>query len=380
MASDPKTISARLPDGMDDASAVRRILAHIDNKTTDLGDAVWRERVENYRSPERYAAELSLLRHYPTPFCPSAALAEPGAYIAREAAGTPLLAVRDENGTVRAFRNACRHRGMQVAEGSGCKKAFACRYHGWTYGLDGALKRIPHEEGFPGLDKATHGLVPVHAEERSGIVFVTQEPAGKALEALPPLITPGQRIFAEPQETVVDANWKIFLEGFIEGYHIRSTHPETFLPYGFDNLNLIDLFGRNSRVTYPFRRIRKLAELPEEERTVSGYLTYVYQLFPNVLVTRLSSHTKLVILEPLTIGTTKMIVYSLTNGDGPGALEEAMRDAEFVSTTGAAEDREVVKAIQRGLTSGANDVFTFGRFESAIVHFHRTLTAALGGV
>lgn len=77
-------------------------------------------------------------------------------------------------------------------------------------------------------------------------------------------------------ESVVEANWKIFLEGFIEGYHIRSTHPETFLPYGFDNLNVIDIFGRNSRVTYPFRRIRKLAELPETERKVTGFLTYVY--------------------------------------------------------------------------------------------------------
>jgi len=363
---------------MDDRSVVRRILEHIERRTTDLGDDVWRERVENYRSPERYAAEVQLLKHFPVPFCPSAALRETGAYVAREAAGTPLLVVRDSDGSVRAFRNACRHRGMQVAEGSGCRKAFACRYHGWTYGLDGKLKRVPHEEGFPGVDKSEHGLVPVKAEERNGIVFVTQDPAGKALEDLPPLISADQRPFAEPEESIIEANWKLFLEGFIEGYHIRSTHPETFLPYGFDNLNLIDLFGRNSRVTYPFRRIRKLAELPEEERKVAGYLTYVYQLFPNVLVTRLSSHTKLVILEPLAIDRTKMIVYSLTNGDGPGAIEEAKRDAEFVSTTGAAEDREVVCAIQRGLASGANDVFTFGKFESAIVHFHRTLGKALG--
>ena len=375
MAANPET----KPEGrgMDDLSAVRRILEHIENRTTDVGTEVWVEPVEHYRSPGRYAAELALLRRYPVAFCPSAALAETGAYVAREAAGTPLLAVRAADGTVKAFRNACRHRGMQVAEGSGCKKAFACRYHGWTYGLDGALKRIPHEEGFPGLDKSEHGLVPVKAEERNGIVFITQDSPGKALEDLPPLIGTEQ-VYYGHEESVVEANWKIFLEGFIEGYHIRSTHPETFLPYGFDNLNLIDHFGRNSRVTYPFRRIRKLAELPEEERKVTGFLTYVYQLFPNVLITRLSSHTKLVILEPLTIGTTKMVVYSLTNSDAPGSLEEAKRDAEFVSTTGAAEDREVVKAIQRGLASGANDVFTFGKFESAIAHFHRTLTASLG--
>ena len=51
-------------------------------------------------------------------------------------------------------------------------------------------------------------------------------------------------------------------KSFIEGYHIKSTHPESFLPYGFDNLNVIDLFGRHSRVTYPFQRIKKLAKVP----------------------------------------------------------------------------------------------------------------------
>ena len=369
-------MAATMNAAMDDQSAVRRILAHIENRTTDLGTEVWREPVENYRSPERYAAEVALMRRFPVPFCPSASLPEAGSYVAREAAGVPLLVVRNPEGGVNAFRNACRHRGMQVAEDAGCKKAFACRYHGWTYGLDGALKRVPHEEGFPGLDKSQHGLVPVKAVEKNGIVFVTQDSPGAPLEDLPALLEPEQRLFG-CDETVMEANWKVFLEGFIEGYHIRSTHPETFLPYGFDNLNLIDIFGRNCRVTYPFRRIRKLAELPEAERKVTGFLTYVYHLFPNVLVTVLSSHTKLVILEPLSIDSTKMITYSLTNSGAPGAEEEAKRDAQFVSTTGAAEDREVVRAIQRGIASNANEVFTFGKFESAIVHFHRTLDAAL---
>lgn len=376
MAANPKAMDDQ-SDRMDDLSVVRRILAHIENRTTDLGTEVWHEPVENYRSPERYAAELALLRRFPIAFCPSAALAETGSYIARVAAGVPLLVVRNEKGGVNAFQNACRHRGMLVAEGSGCKKAFACRYHGWTYALDGKLKRIPHEEGFPGLDKSTHGLVPVSAVERDGIVFVTQDSPGEALEGLPRMISPEQRLFGH-DESVLEANWKVFMEGFIEGYHIRSTHPETFLPYGFDNLNLIDIFGRNSRVTYPFRRIRKLAELPEAERKVSGFLTYVYHLFPNVLVTVLSSHTKLVILEPLAIDRTKMITWSLTNSGAPGAEEDAKRDQNFVSNVGAVEDREVTASIQRGLATNANEVFTFGRFESAIVHFHQTLRAALG--
>jgi phenylpropionate dioxygenase-like ring-hydroxylating dioxygenase large terminal subunit len=256
-----------------------------------------------------------------------------------------------------------------------------CGYHGWTYQLDGKLRHVPHEHGFPGLDKNLHGLVPVRAEERLGLVFVTQdEPAlcNDSPDELPDLISPEQQLFAT-SERVTEANWKILLEGFIEGYHIRPTHSETFYPYGFDNLNVVETFGPNSRVTYPFRRIGKLSAVPPEERRVDGLLTYVYHLFPNVLITVLSRHTNIVVLEPLTLESTKVITYSLTNrgSDQAEMRREAERDAEFVGETGASEDRAVVCAIQRGIASGANESFTFGRFESAIVNFHRALGAAL---
>lgn len=368
--------------GMDDQSVAQRVLDHIANGTTDLGAAVWREPVANYRSPERLQAELErVLRRSPTPFCPSAAVPEAGSFVTREAAGIPIVVVRGSDGRVRAFRNACRHRGMQVASGTGCARAFVCRYHGWTYNLEGRLRHIPHEAGFPGFDKEAHPLVPVTATERFGLVFVTQdEPAlgDDSLGGLDRLIAPDQRLFASAERDF-EVNWKIFLESFIEGYHIKSTHPESFLPYGFDNLNVIDLFGRNSRVTYPFQRIKKLAKVPPAERRVDGLLTYVYHLFPNVLITVLSRHTNVVILEPLAVDRTRQFTYTLTNGGGddPAALAEARRDAEFVGNTGTLEDRAVVHAIQRGLASGANEAFTFGRYESAIAHFHRTLTSLL---
>ena len=312
-------------------------------------------------------------------FCPSAALAEPGAYVARQQVGTPIVAVRGEDGVVRAFRNVCRHRGMAVArQSSGCAKAFVCGYHGWTYGLDGRLRFVPDEEGFPGLDKAEHGLVSVRADERGGLVFITQDDGGDdaLLDDIPDLIGADNSLYGDG-EAMQQVNWKVSLEGFIEGYHIRATHPETFLPYGFDNLNLVETFGLHSRVTYPFKRIGKLRETPPDQRKVLGLVTFVYHLFPNALVTVLSSHTNLVILDPVAPNLTRSITYRMTNAVGDEALAKAKRDAGFVSDGGAAEDRAVVEAIQRGLHSGANECFTFGRFEKAIVHFHRNLTAAL---
>jgi phenylpropionate dioxygenase-like ring-hydroxylating dioxygenase large terminal subunit len=369
-----------MPGFLNDAAVVERVLEHIRNRTTDLADGVWREPVANYRSLSRFQAEVELLRKLPVPFCPSAALREPGAFVAREAAGTPLVAVRGEDGRVRVFRNACRHRGMPLAEGAGCAKAFVCRYHGWTYLLDGGLRHVPDDHGFPGLDKQQHGLVPVHAEERLGLVFVTQgdsPPADDPLAGLPEFVAANQRLLASSDQEF-EVNWKIFLESFLEGYHIRHAHRDTFYPYGFDNLNLIETCGRNSRITFPFQRIEKLAALPPEDRRIKGYVTFVYHLFPNALVTILSRHAALVVLEPLAVDRTRVVSYSLADScDEREALEAAARDAAFVNETGAAEDRDIVRAIQRSLSSGANDVFTFGRFEGLIAHFHRNLTAAL---
>jgi phenylpropionate dioxygenase-like ring-hydroxylating dioxygenase large terminal subunit len=364
---------------MSDRSVAEQVLRHVADGTTDRGDEVWREPVAHYRSPERLARETTVLRRFPTPFCPSAALPEPGSYLARDAAGTPLLAVRGRDGCVRVFRNACRHRGTQLADGTGCARTLTCPYHGWTYQLDGALRHVPHRDGFPGLDEAQHALVPVAAEERCGLVFVTQEGSASdpPWEGLPELLGPEQRL-VDSAALEVAVNWKVYLEGFIEGYHIRATHEQSFYPYGFDNLTLVERSGRNSRVTYPFRRLERLAGIPPQDRRVDGLLTYVYHLFPNTLVTVLSQHTNLVVLEPLAVDRTRLLTYRLTNrGSGPAAAERAERDAAFVNRTGAAEDLAVVTAIQRSIGSGANDCFTFGQFESAIIHFHRTLAAAL---
>ena len=189
---------------LSDQAVAARVLGHIREGTTDLGGEVWREPVANYRSPERFGRELErVLRRWPAPFCPSAALPEAGSFVAREAAGTPLLAVRGEDGEVRAFRNACRHRGTQLADGAGCARTFVCPYHGWTYRLDGRLHHVPHAHGFPDLDREQSGLVSVACEERLGLVFVTQDPgapgADAALAGLPELIAPEQRLLATNQ-------------------------------------------------------------------------------------------------------------------------------------------------------------------------------------
>jgi phenylpropionate dioxygenase-like ring-hydroxylating dioxygenase large terminal subunit len=363
----------------DDPSVVQRILDHIDRKTTDLAEASWREPVENYRSPARFEAERALLRRSPIAFCPSAALPAAGSFVAREAGGTPLLAVRGSDGRVRAFRNACRHRGTQLAAGSGCSQAFTCPYHGWVYGLDGGLRHVPHEHGFPGLDKSARGLVPLAAREAQGLVFVTQEaPLRDAgLDALPPLVG-GEWRLAGTSELEIPANWKILVEGFLEGYHIRATHARTFYPVQYDNLNVVERLGDHNRIAFPYRAIEKQRALAPEARSADGKLTYVYHLFPNAMLATFPGRLLMVAIEPLAIDRTLFVTYALSDRDGGDGEAQATlaRGADLVNA-GSAEDRDVACAIQRSLASGANEFFEFGLFEGAIGHFHRSLQAAL---
>ena len=366
---------------LDDGQIIERVFSHIDNKTTDLGYEVWKEPVKNYINQERFDNEIKLLRSLPVPFCPSSALPEKGSYVSRIAAGTPILITRDDENNINAFINACRHRGMQVASGSGCKKSFVCPYHGWTYGLKGENRHIPGADGFPGIDPHEHGLKQVNAVEKGGIVYVCQDSDidKKFLDETLDYFTEDQVLIN--QSAIEDeANWKILHETLLEGYHIKSLHKDTFYPYGLDNINVVENYGQNSRVIFPFKRIEKLRDIEPSKRVIDGTITSVYSLFPNVSISVLSKHTNLVILEPISPTRSKWVIYTLINKSNKKeklSKKDAMRDAKFVGNTGQDEDREAARAIQQTLGTKANDHLTFGYFEKAIVNFHLHLAKYL---
>ncbi|EHQ58223.1 ring-hydroxylating dioxygenase, large terminal subunit [gamma proteobacterium HIMB55] len=361
---------------------IDRIFEHIDNGTTDLGTVQWHEPVEHYTSQSRYEQEIALLRKRPVVFCPSAAIPDAGSYISRTAAGTPLLVVRDNDLQVRAFINACRHRGMKVASGEGCTRTFSCPYHGWTYNLDGSLRGVPGEAAFPDLDKETSGLKEVFAVEKGGLVYVQQEgePRLETLKTALDFFEPSQSFFYK-NDTVDEANWKLLTETLLEGYHIKSLHRESFYPFGLDNINIVESYGQNSRVIYPFKRIEKLRSVAREERNIEGSATLVYHLFPNVSVSVLSKHTSVTVIEPLSPTRTQMFSYAIKHAEQNGVEisdEDAMRDVDFVNKSGQEEDRAAARDIQETVTTSANSHLTFGYYEKAIVSFHQQLQNELG--
>jgi phenylpropionate dioxygenase-like ring-hydroxylating dioxygenase large terminal subunit len=380
----------------DDVEIVRRILAHIDAGTTDVG-AAWREPVDNYLNPDRFADEWTLLRTLPSALVPTLAIPNPGDHVERVCFGVPLFAVRGEDRRARVFRNACRHRGMALVEGPGCSHALVCPYHGWTYRLDGSLAHVPHADAFPDLAASDRGLVEIDSHEVDGVVIVgpvdgtsrTGPPPAEADSALAAL-TDGmawrEKLSAAKRLVFADAklrpmNWKVLIEQFLEGYHIRATHRETFYPLQYDDLNIVEIFGPNSRIAFPYRNIERLRDRPESTWTTDARVTFVYQLFPNVMLATFPDLIAMIVIDPIDVEHSMVTSYFMTKHD-PGELSEensAKAAADSLLSRGAVEDNQISLGVQRGLRARANDFVEFGRHESAIGHFHQTLEERLAG-
>jgi choline monooxygenase len=375
----------------DDVEIVRRIFAHIDAGTTDEGDA-WREPVENYLNPIRFTDELEVLRSFPSVYLPSAAIPKAGDHAERVTFGVPLFAVRDRDGRARVFRNSCRHRGMALVEGPGCTHALVCRYHGWTYRLDGSLSHVPHAEAFPDLDMSTRGLVEVDSREVGGLIVIgplstTTDPqrADDAMAALTDgspwrdKLLPADRLFTV-RPALRAMNWKVLVEQFLEGYHIRTTHKDTFYPIQYDDLNVIEAFGPNTRITFPYQNIERLRDRPESTWNVGHRITYVYHLFPNVMVATFPNQVLVITIDPIDIDHTTVTIYAMVT---PNVAErvsdnpEGAAGARNLLNEGGVEDNEMSEGVQRGLHAGANEFVEFGTHESAIGRFHAALDERL---
>jgi phenylpropionate dioxygenase-like ring-hydroxylating dioxygenase large terminal subunit len=178
-------------------------------------------------------------------------------------------------------------------------------------------------------------------------------------------------------------NWKVLVEQFLEGYHIRSTHRDTFYPLQYDDLNVVEMFGPNSRIAFPYRNIESLRHRPESTWTTQQRMTFVYQLFPNVMVATFPDQVIVIVVDPIDVDRSRVTTYTLATPEAADAALIAVgrqsdaRPAPSLLTRGALEDNEMSAGVQRGLHAGANAFVEFGRHESAIGHFHGTLSRRL---
>ncbi|MGE0733255.1 MAG: aromatic ring-hydroxylating dioxygenase subunit alpha [Alphaproteobacteria bacterium] len=368
---------------------LKRALARIADKSTDMIERPTETLpVETYFDPAWLKREeAAIFRRYPSVIAHRAQMPKPGDFVTASIAGTPILAMRGADGTVGAFINVCRHRGtLLMPERAGhVSKAMVCRYHAWSYALDGSILAIPHREAFEGFDCAAHGLVRLPSEERHGFVWVTPDPTGNidvashlgAMDDDLAGLHLGDHAIYRPGTFARALNWKLIVDIFVEAYHVRHAHRSSIYPIFFDNLGLHDRFGPHTRNVFPTRKILALPK-DEAEWSIRAGANVLYQIFPSTLMLVQPDHVSVFHYAPDGTERTSVNFYTLIPGS-PQTDKAAEYWNKNVDILRAAieEDFEMGEAIQRGLRSGANARLNLGRNEQSIYWFHQSVEAAL---
>lgn len=366
------------------------LLALHESKSPYL-DASWeRPGLDRYLSADIFAREQQRIFHdLPQIAAHCSELREPGSFLTRNVAGQPLLLVRDETGTARAFYNVCRHRGAQlVGEETGCRQRFSCPYHAWTWNSAGELIGVPHEKtGFPGLDRGDFGLHAVACEEYAGWVWVSLADHG-LIDVVSHLgeIAPEMRAMSADSHVIfasttldIAANWKILVEGGIESYHFRVAHRDTIAPLFLDNLSSYRCLGRHMRSILPRSTLPELREQPVEAWDLGKHANILYTLFPGPQFLVQEDHFIWIQGLPLAPDRTRLRLTTMIPAKENTHEKQAYwrRHHQFTSVT-LDEDFVLGESIQRGLRSKANTHLNFGHFEGALARFNRFVDEAIG--
>ncbi len=192
--------------------------------------------------PEVYALEQERIFRGPVwhYLCLDAEIAEHGSFRTTYIGDTPIIAARDQDGSIHALVNRCAHKGaLLCVEPGGKSKHLTCLYHGWTYDLTGKLRGVPFQHGVAGkggmpgdFDPARHGLERLRVEVFQGLVFGTFSPVTEPLEAYlgPGMMEHLRRVFHKPVEVlgyhhqVLQNNWKLYMENSRDPYHASILH------------------------------------------------------------------------------------------------------------------------------------------------------------
>ncbi|MCB9380482.1 MAG: aromatic ring-hydroxylating dioxygenase subunit alpha [Acidimicrobiaceae bacterium] len=322
-------------------------------------------------------------------------LPEVGSYRLVDILGAAILLVRGTDGEVRAFFNACRHRGAPVVSGGcGTARMLVCQYHSWGYDLEGKLQRVPDERDFPGLVKEDLGLPPVRCERWGGWWFVNLDAdAVPLLEWLDPLPRLLDDIASSPVRVIdtktveLGCNWKILAEGFLEVYHARTIHPTTVAPTLDTRGTVISLFEHgHQNMLSPVKEgtrgdsretLRTLEHVPAVFREM---IQPAHGIFPNIISPLDARGFPFLVFWPLAIDRTRLdiIWFAADWGDGelPGKDVWQKRLDRFDVLM--EEDYRNLVPIQRSMEFAAHGGQVVNYQERRIWHVHAWIDKVIG--
>jgi len=307
-----------------------------------------------------------------------------GDHFVGRAGDVPVVVVRDKDGTLRSFVNVCRHRGAEVVQGEGHRETLQCHYHAWTYGLDGSLRAAPRSEREADFDKGELSLLPVAVGTWGPFVFVNPDPdaspLAEALRDLPDRVaSTGVDVdslrFHLRSDSVLEANWKVICENFLECYHCAVAHPGFSAVIDVSPDAYLLEVGETFSTQYGPVRERWTGDFDPQGEVERGQFHF---LWPNVVVNIAPGRPNVSIGSIVPAGperTARFLDYFVAADATDEWVGELLAFDEQVGR----EDRVLVESVQRGLRSR---MVERGRLmpesEQLIADFEQKVAAALG--
>jgi len=363
-------------------AAIRSIKPHDQTEATSL-DA--HRPATIFTDPKHFAQEREqLFKKAAVPVTLSVLLPEARMFLAHEGYGIPILLTRDKEGNARAFINACRHKGSKIVETCEPFKAgrVSCPYHAWTYAADGQLIGIPRQETFSGISKEGRGLAPLACREAGGFIWVMLD-----LHARPDFSTVTQDLIDDLEALglstghvfqrathKVNANWKLVIEPFLEGYHVQRLHSKSIGGLFADVPTVVDHLGPHIRqISGKAQFTPDMLDIPGEN--IHKTVTHAYLVFPNTIIVTSPYYINVMTVMPNSVNRSTIEYFMLTPGeaDNEKALELYTKSFELMQKVFGTEDFRAAALSQEGLETGALDQLSYGGLEAQIPHFYESL-------
>jgi choline monooxygenase len=297
-------------------------------------------------------------------------VSRPGDHMICEAGGVPIVVTRDLDGHLHGFVNVCRHRAYQVAPQDGNRRVLMCKYHAWTYNLDGTLKGAPGCELDPTFEKKELSLAPVSVEVLAGVVFVNADPSAAPLLVAHPTLESWVASlkldlttfrFVKRVTYEASGNWKLVYENASECYHCSTIHPTSLT-------SLYDPAGEREICDEAL----VIAHAPRHDKDGQGIRAIMG--FPGFVVQQDDYIGLSAQILPDEFGRTRFVADIYAN---PQCSEDELADHYELWDRTFQEDMGAVNVVQRGVSAGK---LPFGRLivhkEERTAHLQRVIVQA----
>ncbi|WP_340609212.1 aromatic ring-hydroxylating oxygenase subunit alpha [Xenorhabdus bharatensis] len=347
---------------------------------------IYESQVKHYICQDYFKEEQQTLwKKIPQFITPVQSLENIGDFITVDHQGrVPMIVSKVDSDRCAVFANVCPHRGARLEnQPEGCKKAFVCPYHGWSFSHQGHLIAARWREAFPEIPDQYRSLNAISTQQRFGMLWqMPSDPQPDfsldnwfaAIEDQMTAIGFEQHQLLNSRQRMVQANWKLLIENFIEYYHVQSLHRNSLAPTLNGQLYSLDSFAQHGRILTPLKNLAQVRQ--QTPHKIRREMVATYLLFPNVIIGVQPYHVFVSFYHPVSANQTWSETFNFIHQSDEEIKEVCQLDVEYLAEA-LEEDYEAIEQVQKNLEVSHAPSLLYGEAESLISQLHRNLAAIL---